>query len=290
MNRHLSETRGPASGIAAFRILLSVLGVARTCRFVYVVAFFYALFDRKARESARPYLQRRFPGISGFRFFVGTWRLFASQGQALVVAEAASRGMIRSIERAGEDFREAEKANRGVLLLGAHFGPWQASMRFMGCGSKPRAFLAERDRNSQIDKFHALENESAQLFSLESGTDGLLSAYEELCAGGVVALLGDRGAASGASSASASFLGAPARFPLYPFLLAARAGTPVFPFVACFGKDRREIFIEIGPSLHPRGGRRNGELAECVKAYASFLEDMARVRPYECFIFENIWE
>lgn len=290
MKRRLSETRGPAAGVAAFRIMLSVLGLVRTCRFAHVVAFFYALFDRSARESARPYLQRRFPGIGGLRFFRACWKLFASQGEAMVMAEAASRGMLVSKERNSQEFHSLAKESRGLVLAGAHFGPWQAAMRYMDSSPKPRCFLAEIDKNAEVDKFHAL-GENARVIPIRNGTDWVLEAYDALEHGFALGLLGDRGAAADSVACErVPFLGGSARFPLFPFLIASRAGAPVLPFVAYKDGPKRGLVVEIGPPLRPTGGRRSESLRRCVREYAAFLERAAQAHPFECFMFEDIWE
>ncbi len=290
MKRRLSETRGSAAGIAAFRIMLSVLGVVRTCRFAHLVAFFYALFDRGARESARPYLQHRFPGIGGLRFLRACWKLFASQGEALVMSEAASRDMLVSIERNSEDFHSLVNESKGLVLAGAHFGPWQAAMRYMDSSPKLSCFLAESDKNAEVDKFRAL-GASARVISIRDGADWVLDAYDALENGMALALLADRGSdPNSTSSEHVPFLGGSARFPLFPFLIASRAGAPVLPFVAFKDGPSRRLVVEIGPTLRPMGGRRSESLRQCVREYAAFLERAAQAHPFECFLFENIWE
>ena len=58
MNRggehNLSATRGNALGIAFFRLLLGCCGLRVACWFVAPVTWFYTLFDRRARQAARP--------------------------------------------------------------------------------------------------------------------------------------------------------------------------------------------------------------------------------------------
>ena len=59
---NLSDTRGNRLGIGFFKVCMRLFGLRFCCLFVWFVAFFYALFDRKAFQAAKPYLQKELRG------------------------------------------------------------------------------------------------------------------------------------------------------------------------------------------------------------------------------------
>ena len=77
------------------------------------------------------------------------------------------------------------------------------------------------------------------------------------------------------------------------FFLAAKAHAPVVPFFLTRGTTYRELQIEFGTVVRPQRpvrGASGAKYQEDVQAYAADLERMATEHPYDCFLFENVWE
>ena len=290
MKQELSETRGKKTGVTIMLLMLKILGVNRTCEFCWFISLFYVLFDRTARKCASYYLSRRFPGSGLFRRFFHTWAMFTSQGQALIEAIASSSGRMQLVKR-GYDRMEKELTQpHGVILLCSHFGQWQGMMRAIDIRNRPAHLLIRPDRNTNVDKFMAINDirEHIHIISAESEMGGILDAYNALLQGDVVCMMGDRSREN--ESARIPFLGASARFPLAAFLLSARSGAPVIPIFAFREKRHRQMTVCFLEPIPPAENRtRREELRTKAELYVAELEKMAREHPYECFIFENIW-
>ena len=291
---NLSDTRQNKLGSAILRWILSVFGPAPACFLVEFISLVYALTDRQARLRALPYLKHRFPGASGLRMGYHVWRLFSAQGKSLIMALALANGQASVRELNPGTFAPVRDADGGLVFLCSHFGPWQAAMHCVNSGGRAVAFVAKPDRNSDVDKSRAFNgHEQAPLHIIDTAGafGGLLEAFEVLDAGGAVGLMGDRCLET--ESVPARFFGGTARFPAAAFFLAAKAHAPVVPFFLTRGKSRRELLLEFGTVVRPERPARGADGVKFqaeVQSYAADLERMAMEHPYDCFLFENVWE
>jgi lauroyl/myristoyl acyltransferase len=291
---NLSDTRKNRLGSAILRGILSVFGPAAACFLVKFIALVYALTDKQAEARALPYLRHRFPGDSGFRMKRHVWRLFTAQGEALIMALALANGQAKVRERNPEVFAPIRNAPGGLVFLCSHFGAWQAAMHCVNAGDREVAFVAKPDHNADVDKSRAFSGgEAAPMHIIDTAGafGGLLEAFEVLDAGGTVGLMGDR--CLEADSVPVQFFGGTARFPVAAFFLAAKAHAPVVPFFLTRGKTYRELQIEFGTVVRPQRparGASGAKFQEDVQTYAADLERMATEHPYDCFLFENVWE
>ena len=296
MKRSLSDTRGSRGGFLFFLLFLRVFGTKHARIMVRIVSFFYALFDRRAREKAAPYLRHRFPQDRGLRRFRHVWLLFARQGEALLALEAVRLGKMKVVfHDASESVREARQPDGGFVLLNSHFGPWQATLQAASfTGSVFNIFMLN-DLNRQVDKLSILRDDPAmkgkvRIIAPETSWGGLIEAREALERGEIVTMMGDR--SMEANPLRVPFLGEEADFPVAGFHLAAKSHKPVVCIFAHESDtDPDTVILDFAGAVFPEmKGRDRAELLPYLKEYVSLLETFSRKYPYNCFMFENIWE
>lgn len=291
---NLSDTRRNKLGSAILRVILSFFGPAAACFLVRFIALTYALTDKQAQERALPYLRRRFPGARGLRMKRHVWRLFTAQGEALIMALALANGQAKVRECNPAVFETVRNAPGGLVFLCSHFGAWQAAMHCVNAGNREVAFVARPDQNADVDKSRAFsggETPPVHIIDTAGAFGGLLEAFEVLDAGGAVGLMGDRCLET--DSVPVQFFGETARFPAAAFFLAAKAHAPVVPFFLTRGDSYRDLQLEFGAVVRPERPMRGADgikFQADVQSYAADLERMAMEHPYDCFLFENVWE
>lgn len=271
--------------------MMKLIGINRTCEFVWVITLFYALFDRTARNRARPFLHHRFPKTGKCADFFHIWRYFTSQGQALLESFALRTGQTHLRVKGGEILREHLRKPEGFIIASAHFGPWQTMMAALIPEGKKVGILLNPDRNPNVDKFMAM-NKGKSRFEIISNSDafgGLLRLNELLAGGDSAAIMADR--LQGNDGVPVHFFGATAFFPSAAFYAAARTGVPVIPIFTYRGKHRhKEIVLVCTNPIRPvLKGRNRKSLIPFLQEYASRLETMEREHPYHTFLFEDIW-
>lgn len=291
--QNLSATRGNSAGIWFFRVFMRLFGLKHACNFVWVVALFYALFDRKANRAALPYVRLRFPESRGFERWLHCYRLMASQGKALLIANwTGAHGWKFSYRVENRDSVAALLANRsqGFVMLTSHFGCWQAALAGLAEFGRTVNLLAQPDAKPVLDKRMAVPDSKEQfnLIPVDGFTGGLLECIEAIHRGEIVCMMADR--VAGGAAYSLKFFEGAMDFPLSPWLVAARSGCPVVPLFIAFEPKFPEMLFHFGNVIafsgDPDRRVRTEELIAPMADYVRELEEMARRYPYQVFRFE----
>jgi predicted LPLAT superfamily acyltransferase len=184
---------------------------------------------------------------------------------------------------------------RGVLLLGSHQGSFEA-LRALG-QRRPdvplRVVLDKQKTPALTALLEALAPDvgAAVIDASRGGTSVALAMGEGAAAGGMVALLADRGHENEASR-MVPFLGTPAPFPAGPWLLASALKIPV---VLCFGiylggNRYRLIFEQFSDGIEIPRANRAEALDALVARFASRIEHYCRLYPFNWFNFYDFWQ
>lgn len=181
---------------------------------------------------------------------------------------------------------------RGCILLGSHLGSFEVlrALAEADPGIRLRALMHEGPAASTA-LFRALNPHIAQKIIPLGSVGTMLRVKEALDAGEMVGILGDR-AVRGEKVVRADFLGAPAWFPVGPFVLSTLLEVPV---VLCFGLysggGRYEVRFEpFAEGTRLARNQRDEALQSLVARYAARLESECRRRPFNWFNFYDFWE
>ncbi len=221
---NLSDTRGNRAGIGFFKVCMTLFGL-RFCRlFVWPVAFFYALFDRKAFAAARPYLQSRFSSRLRWHFL----RMIINHGQSILAAQWLRTGHKLAMRDIHPEIREEmlREAKKGFIMLMSHVGCWQATIPRMEGLESPVNLLIQDNKNPLYTQL--MEGKSIHVISNESEFGGLLEATNALMNHEVLCLMGDRLPDDVPTRLSLKLCGRTLRIPEAPWYLAAHCNVPIF--------------------------------------------------------------
>jgi KDO2-lipid IV(A) lauroyltransferase len=180
--------------------------------------------------------------------------------------------------------REALARGRGVVSLTAHLGNWTLAGRALAVLGRPVHVVMAPETDPAVG---ALRDRDAwpgvrvvRLTSPVVAVD-LVAALRR---GEVVAFQLDR-ALGGRGDVPVPFLGAPAAFPLGPFLAAAAAGAPVVPAFCLLETDGR-YRLAVEPALPVVRGEERAALHAAV----GVLEHRVRSHWDQWFNFYDVWE
>src|SRR6185503_18382579 len=190
---------------------------------------------------------------------------------------------------------DALEGGKGTLLLGAHLGSFDA-LRVLSLRNPdvPISILLDQGQGAGITTLlNALNPKLAATIidARRPGPELVLEMHKALEKSSVVATLADR-MRPGNAAILANFLGAPAPFPVSPWLFASALDVPVvLAFGLHHGGNRYDLHFERFECELPRDRRlRNAALARVVQRFADRVEHFARLAPYNWFNLYDFWD
>src|SRR5690349_17205896 len=247
------------------------------------------------RAASRAYLARLFGRratlIEVFRHFLSFSTVTADR--VFLMADRFSRFDVKIF---GLEYLDADlKGGRGTLLLGAHFGSFDA-LRVLSLRNpnvQIRILLDQGQGAGLTTMLNALNPKLAAMIidARRPGPELVLEMQHALEQNAVVSTLADR-LRPGNPVIRANFLGAPAPFPASPWLFAGALHVPVvLAFGLYRGGNRYELHFERFELQLPRDRReRKAALAGVVQRFATRLEHFARLAPYNWFNLYDFWD
>lgn len=268
------------------------LGWAAGRALLYPITGYFLLTAPAARAASRDYLARvlrRRVGLPDVARHVFT---FASAIFERVFLLTGRLGRFRIDVDGVEHLVVALGQGRGCMLLGAHFGSFEA-LRVVGRHApvRVRPVMFRLNSGAATRVLEALDP-GLQAAIIELGHPGaMLEIRESLARGEIVGMLADR-AAGGGRMVSVPFLGAPAAFPAGPMMLAATLDVPVFLFFGIRTGARRYLvrFVPFADRIVLDPADRAASLRGWLQAYAGQLEAECRAHPFNWFNFYPFWE
>jgi predicted LPLAT superfamily acyltransferase len=296
--RWTGRTRGGLVGNWIFVTVVRWLGLYAGYALLVPVAFYFLFFARGARRASEEY--RRRIGLGGRSWpgrMLGAFRHFYAFGQILldrvaIIGGLASRFRFRFDGE--EHMAAALREGRGLVLVSAHCGNWEAAAHLLArLGARVNVVVYEGEVAHVRRYFdRVLRERSFSLIAVDGSAEGSLAIMAALARGEVVAMHGDRLApGSEAHGVTVDFLGAPARLPAGPHLLAALSGAPLVHVFAMRVRAYQYHFTAF-PAEHPAlegRERRRQQLETWAGRFAGRLEQKLREHPLQWHNFYDFW-
>ncbi|HST45383.1 MAG TPA: acyltransferase [Luteimonas sp.] len=184
---------------------------------------------------------------------------------------------------------------RGLLLFGSHLGSFEV-LRVLARKRPETVIRVVLDKAHSPAVTQLLEDLNPEVAAtvIDAGQEGMaimLEIQQAAQQGALIALLVDR-TQPGEPAARVPFLGAPADFPVSPWLIAAVLRLPVsLAFGLYRGGNRYDLLFEPFSDgvVIPRNARATAVPA-LIARYAARLEHHVRRAPYNWFNFYDFWE
>ena len=221
-------------------------------------------------------------------------RHFYSFGRAIIDRLAIHAGLTKnySFQFDGDkNLRAAIAGGRGVLLLTAHLGNWEAAGQLLMRVDVPITITGfDRETPEVRALLESAPQKKFKLLPLTGGPTDAIPLVAALRRGEVVAMLGDR--AYGSPTVRAPFFGGTAAFPIGAYVMASIAGAAmmhVFSHREPGGRYRFFGFPAYHPQL-PTHQERDAYLKNCATNFARDLESVLQLDPLQWYNFFPFWE
>ncbi|MCC7461678.1 MAG: hypothetical protein IT480_04355 [Gammaproteobacteria bacterium] len=260
--------------------------------FVAPIAAYFLLVRGAERRASRDFLTRVRGRRAGLGLCFRHFHTFACVAVDRVFL-LSPHGHRIPLQVTGRQLLEGTLGDgRGCILLSAHLGSFEAA-RQAGLASPQLRLRVLLDREVNLHLVRRLEQIAPDFAAsiIDAAGDPLAMALrigECLKAGEWIGWLGDRHR-EGERTVTAEFLGAPARFPASPFIVAHLFRVPVYLVLARFDGQGYEVVVE--PLADPRTGGvdRDRFAVEGVGRFAARLAGHVRRSPCNWFNFYDFW-
>ena len=277
------------------KVLISLLGhmsLGGAYALLDVALPFYLPFNRKGFKATRKYFEERV-GVDHRHSFgraYATHRLF---GQMMF-------DRFRFYSRGAEDYDVTIEGNeeilkrmasdQGFVIAGSHVGSMEMAGYMLGLKDKPINAVVYAGETASLQQYRTsvLDEHGVRMIPVSQDLSHLFVIKSALDAGEIVSMPCDRLFGSH-KFLQCDFLGAPAKFPIGAFTLAAQLEKDV---VALFNlkEGKRSYKVYVRPLEVEREGLGSRQIAKALtEKYVEELEKIVRQYPGQWFNFYDFW-
>ncbi|HWU67824.1 MAG TPA: hypothetical protein VN046_03030 [Stenotrophobium sp.] len=256
---------------------------------------YFLLTGGAARQASRNYLRRILGREPGWRDIARHFHAFASVSlDRFFLLAGDTRDFDIRIDRP-QTVYDLSQSRRGCLLLLAHLGSFEV-FRVHGIDDRglPLRILMDTAHNRMFMSVLRRLNPRLMEAVIDAGQGGptlVLALKQALDEGSMIGMMSDRHR-GGERVVEVDFLGARARLPASPWILAGTLGVPVILAFGLYrGGNRYDVHFELvpGPLALPRANREQA-LREHAQRYADRMQHHLRGAPYNWFNFYDYWQ
>lgn len=279
-----------------FYMLIRLGGRRAAYALLVFVALYYACFRPSLRDRSRPYLSRRFPGRKPLGRLRDAYRIIFELGKTLVDrAVLGIRGPDSfTVSLTGRPrLLQLLEEGRGLILVTAHVGCWQAAMASLAVLNAPVNLLIHRDEGDVDLHFfeHGAGVSPYRVIDPAGHLGGTMEMLQVLKQGEVLCIMGDRVMGGDRSTTTVDFLGSSVQVPFGPYKLASATGAPVaviFPHKSGTNSYALKVaeVIRVPNDLGRTGDSYRPYAARFIRALEGFVDE----HPYQYFNFYDMWE
>jgi len=283
------KSRGGSFGYRFFIYIIRRFGIKFAYFFLVFIVVHFIPFAPLATKSNWKYF-RKIQGYSFFKTIIMLYKNYFRFGQILIDKVAVRVGFAGKYRYEFENydaFLEKLNSNRGVILIGAHVGNWEAGGNFFGDYARKINIVmydAEYQKIKDILEQHLSPVAHKIIPISESDFSHIFSIKEALDNREYVCFQGDRFMGE-KSSKTLDFMGYPARFPTGPFLLASRFEAPVVFYFSMRERGMKYRFIFNVTEL--RKGKSG--IDDLMRLYVDSLEKILKKYPEQWFNYYDFW-
>ena len=183
---------------------------------------------------------------------------------------------------------EAARARgKGVMLVSAHLGSWEAMAAIWASTVAPVCLFAEVLEPRPLFEWYRRTRARLGITVLPLGRRGLHQVVDALGRGEMVITAIDRDLTG--SGIVVPFFGRPARIPTGPAAIALRMGTPILPVCAYRLPDDRYHGVGLAPIFAEPTGDRAADIRRITLQCVVQLESCIRAHPEQWHMPHTIW-
>ena len=286
------RSKGGALGYRIFVFVLKTGGVLPAYFLLRIVTLYYLLFSFKSTKHSFNYFREKL-GYSVLKSILKVYRNYNLLGQSLIDKVVVIAGIPNKFTfnlDGIENLRKIATLNKGGLLLTAHIGNWETASHLLTDINARINIVTFDGENPEIkDYLKSVTGKNAVNFiPIKDDLSHVFKISEAFLDNELVCMPADR-FIEGNKTITVKFLGADAKFPLGPFLLAARFKVPV-SFV--YGmKESTYHYHFYGSEIKDYSYlERDDAVQQIVRDFVADMESKVKKYPEQWYNYYNFWE
>ena len=286
------KSKGTTLGYRIFVEVLRRFGVRPAYLMLRFVAFYYFLFSARSSKHIYHYFHHRlgYGRMKSLRFLYRNYYVF---GQTLIDKVILMSGMNHpfSFDFDGEHYLQTMvKEGKGGMLLSAHVGNWEAAGHLLQRLNTEIHIVIFDGEHEKIKHYISgvTGEKKVKLIIIRDDLSHIYEIMEALQNNGIVCMHADR-FMEGNKVMEMEFMGAVAKFPLGPFLLASKLKVPVSFVFAMKETDLHYHFFASEPRIYQGTAKSMEQASVVLKDFAKAMEDKARSYPLQWFNYYGFW-
>lgn len=290
MTNWQGKSQASVTGYQIFGFFIRRLGIRSAYFILLFVALYYFLFSPKSSAPILAFYQRRlkFSALKAYRLLYVNYFRF---GQTLIDKFAVLAGQQRSFtfDFDGEEhLRDMVAGGQGGILLSAHAGNWEAAAQLLNRLNTPVNLVMYDGEDANIKQYlQGAAKKKFEVIFIKNDLSHIFKISAALADNELVCLHADR-FLPGNPTLTADFLGAAARFPAGPFLLALKFRAPV-TFVYAFKETATHYRLSATPGR--RFDSRQGDSVQTIATdFVACLEAKVHRYPTQWFNYYDFWK
>lgn len=256
--------------------------------FIFVVPF-YLLFAHRGYISMYHFFRKRF-AESPLRAFCHVYQNHCRFAQVILDRfYAYAGGKFRFVIDHEELYQDLAKGKSGFLILSAHVGNYEiAGYTLMARDKRFNALVYGAEAETVMNNRQRIFGEhNLRMIPIRDDMSHLFLLNNALADGESVSIPSDRIFGS-SRHVTCNFLGAPAKFPLGPFMMAVQRGVPVIA-IHVMKESVYSYHVYIRQFQHAKEGSALQRAQYIADQYADHLETIVRQYPTQWFNYYEFW-
>ncbi len=291
MSSWQGKSKGTPLGYRIFVWILKHFGVSPAYFLLRFVVLYYFLFSWKA--SGHIYrLYRHKLGFGRLKSLRYLYRNYYLLGQGLIDKVVMMAGIPNafSFDFDGEEnLRDIARRKKGGILLSAHIGNWDVAGHLFTRLETAINIVMYDGEHEKIKQYleSVTGKRTMNIILIKEDLSHIYAISEAFVRNELVCMHADR-FVEGNKTLSADFLGQPARFPMGPFLLAAKFKVPV-SFVFAVKENHSHYHFFASPAKEYTEADKQAGMRSMLDDYVQEMEQKIRNYPEHWFNYYDFW-
>jgi predicted LPLAT superfamily acyltransferase len=285
------RSKGTPLGYSIFVAIIKKLGVRAAYLLLSIVAFYYFLFSYKSSKIIFDFYHRKLK----YNIPVSLYKLYRNYyllGQTLIdkIAIMSGSGQKYTFNFDGEEnLRIITGLQKGGLLLSAHIGNWEIAgylLKRLNTRINIVMFDGEHEKIKQY-LTSVTGKSNAHIIIIKNDLSHIFEIDEALKKNELVCIHADR-FVEGNKTIEGNFLNTPAKFPLGPFLLAAKFKVPV-AFVFALKESTFHYHFFSTDAKDYSMYDKEAFISQMLNGFTKEMENKVRAYPEQWFNYYDFW-